>query len=141
MDDAIRSLIAAAHEAQAKAHCPYSNYRVGAAVLDEQGRIHPGCNVENISYGGTICAERSAITRMVTDGGKEIRAVAVVTKDGGSPCGICRQVLLEFAPNPHEVTIWMIRGTDLANPTRHTLAELVPFAFNSDEVGRTDPQG
>jgi cytidine deaminase len=131
-------LIQAALDAQAHAYAPYSHYNVGAAIEDEQGRIHPGCNVENVSFGGTICAERAAITRMIADGGKEIRQIAVVTKDGGAPCGICRQVLAEFAPDPTKVEIFIVRAGEPEAPTTITLAELLPFAFKSSQVARTD---
>src|SRR5688572_21159302 len=99
------TLVNAAMEARERAYAPYSGYKVGAAVRDGEGRIHAGCNVENISYGLTICAERSALSRMVAGGGTQITEVAVVTADGGAPCGACRQVLLEFAPQASEVTV------------------------------------
>src|SRR5215470_4658376 len=97
------SLLAAARKALQRAYAPYSNFRVGAAVLTEQGEIFSGCNVENASYGLTICAERSAIFTAVqqTSGDKlRIRAVAVVNGDElpCSPCGACRQVIFEFGP-------------------------------------------
>jgi len=93
------SLVAAAREVREHAYAPYSNYRVGAAILGGAGRVYTGCNVENVSYGLTICAERSAISAMIADGERIIRAIAIVT-DGPvrvSPCGACRQVLTEFA--------------------------------------------
>lgn len=132
-------LIHAALEVRSQAYAPYSGYQVGAAILDDQNRIHIGCNVENISYGATICAERSAVTRMIAEGGKEIKQIAIVTKDGGSPCGICRQVLMEFASNPDQVIVFMIRADDPETYNAVTLADLVPFAFRSNEVERTDP--
>jgi len=138
--DSQDELVKAAAEVRLRAYAPYSQYLVGAALLDDRGQIHVGCNVENISYGGTICAERAAATRMVSDGGSQIRAIAVVTKDGGAPCGLCRQFLIEFASDPSSVPVYMARADALAEPEVHSLAELVPFAFNSSEVGRTDPQ-
>jgi cytidine deaminase len=91
-------LAAAAVHVRANAHAPYSNFRVGAAVLTESGEIFTGCNVENASYGLTICAERVAVGAAVAAGHKKIAAVAVVTAGGHSPCGACRQVLCEFGP-------------------------------------------
>ncbi len=92
-------LIKAAVEGQKKAYASYSNYCVGAAVLTKSGKIYSGCNVENASYGLTVCAERIAIFKAVSEGNLDFEAVAVVTKDGGMPCGACRQVLNEFSPN------------------------------------------
>lgn len=122
-------LIAAARRARANAYAPYSVYRVGAAVFDEQGRIHAGVNVENVSFGLTVCAERNAAAALVAAGGKRITAVAVVTKDGGTPCGACRQVLAEFAPDPAEV--WVI-GQGETSEWQLTLAELLPSGFRSE---------
>ena len=92
-------LIEAARKVRARAYAPYSKYRVGAAIQTRSGAIFTGCNVENASYGGTLCAERSAIAQMVAAGEKDPVACAVVTGGprAGSPCGICRQVLYEFA--------------------------------------------
>ncbi len=97
------SLLAAARQALKRAYAPYSNFRVGAAVLTEQGQVFSGCNVENASYGLTICAERSAIFTAVQQADKKpaIRAVAVVNGNDVpcSPCGACRQVIFEFGEN------------------------------------------
>src|SRR5690349_8638765 len=91
-------MLTAAREAAARAYAPYSNFSVGAALLDEQGRIFSGCNVENISYGLTICAERNAIGQAVRAGAKKIVAAMVYTPTPKPtpPCGACRQVLAEF---------------------------------------------
>ena len=123
------ALIQAAEEVRANAYAPYSVYRVGAAVLDEKGRIHVGVNVENVSFGLTVCAERNAIASMAASGGKEIKAVAVVTDDGGTPCGACRQVLSEFAPNPSEVWVF---GHSAKNNWQARLSDLLPSGFNTE---------
>jgi cytidine deaminase len=93
LDDLVR----AATEARERAYAPYSDYKVGAAIATKKGAIYTGCNVENASYGATICAERGAIAAMIAAGDRDPLACAVVTADQGSPCGICRQVLAEFA--------------------------------------------
>lgn len=128
------TLLQVALAARENAYAPYSGYRVGAAVETEDGQIFAGCNVENISYGLTICAERAAITAMVHGGGKKLVAVAVVTQDGGTPCGMCRQTLAEFASN-RGVTITL--ATPSATTMMTTLAELFPNSFVSAEVLRT----
>ena len=92
-------LIALAVRVRKKAYAPYSHYKVGAALLGKSGQVYLGCNVENASYSHTVCAERTALVKAVSDGETEFEAIAVVTKNGGSPCGACRQVLSEFAPS------------------------------------------
>ena len=92
-------LIARAALAQEYAHAPYSNYRVGAALLGRSGRVYLGANVDNAVYSLTLCAERVAVFKAVSDGETEFEGLAVVTSNGGSPCGACRQVLREFAPH------------------------------------------
>jgi len=89
-------LIELAKKAQKHAYCPYSRYPVGAAMLCESGRIYTGCNVENASFGLSMCAERTAIFKAVSNGEKKIREICVVAKSA-TPCGACRQVILEFA--------------------------------------------
>ena len=94
-------LLEQAEAAFSHAYAPYSNFRVGAAVLTKDGHVYTGCNVENISFGLTSCAERNAIFSAIAHRGRiEIEAIAVVTehKDGGTPCGACRQVIHEFGP-------------------------------------------
>ena len=92
-----RALIAAATEARGKAHAPYSGFPVGAALRAASGRIFTGCNVENASTGLTVCAERVAIWKAVSEGERHFQGLAVVTEPGSMPCGACRQVLSEFA--------------------------------------------
>ncbi|HSI72860.1 MAG TPA: cytidine deaminase [Fimbriimonas sp.] len=123
-------LVQAAREARKNAYAPYSNYQVGVALEDEHGRIHVGVNVENVSYGATICAERSAVTRMVTDGGRRVIALALCTKDGGTPCGICLQVLSEFC----SLDTRIILATEAGQIREVTFAELMPAPFASEAV-------
>jgi cytidine deaminase len=122
-------LIAAARSARAAAYAPYSDYRVGAAIATEDGRIFSGCNVENASYGAGVCAERNAIGAMVVAGGSKPVACAVVTggKKPGTPCGICRQVLVEFTRDMPVVLIAEGPEGDVRRDT--TLAELMPDVF------------
>lgn len=89
-------LIDMACQARLMAYAPYSRYQVGAALLTESGKIYTGCNIENAAYPETICAERVAIVKAVSEGEREFKALAVVTSNGGSPCGACRQVMAEF---------------------------------------------
>ncbi len=89
-------LIALAAEARGKAYAPYSSYAVGAAILTASGEVFSGCNVENASYGLSMCAERTAAFKAVSAGHREFTAIAVVTQNGVAPCGACRQVLAEF---------------------------------------------
>jgi len=119
------ALISAAKDVRNNAYAPYSEFRVGAAVLSASGRIFAGCNVENATYGATICAERAAICAMVAAGETRAAAVAVFTESdpAASPCGICRQVLTEFADDMPVV---------LAGPEGHSvlsLADLLPNRF------------
>ena len=119
-----QQLVAAAQSARHQAYAPYSNYAVGAAVLTQDGEIIPGCNVENASYGGTICAERVALTAAVAQGKREFSAIAVVTVDGGSPCGLCRQVMTELGA---EMDVYI---SDVAGNFRSTTVRaLLPDAF------------
>ena len=92
------ALVAAAREVRANAYAPYSVYHVGAALLGSDGVVYTGCNVENVSFGATICAERVAVVKMVSAGCLSWTRLAVATKDGGTPCGMCLQVLSEFLP-------------------------------------------
>ena len=120
------ALKAAALDVQARAYVPYSNYRVGAALLTASGEIIAGCNVENATFGATCCAERSAVFSAVAQGYREFRAVAVATngEDPGTPCGICRQVLAEFGSNL-DVLCFTPEGAE----ARYRLSELLPHAF------------
>jgi len=121
-------LMRAARAAMEKAYAPYSGFKVGAAVLGGSGGIYAGCNVENASYGLTVCAERVAVFNAVSAGEKEIRAVAIANTTGkpAFPCGACRQVLAEFAPSDGKMEIHLVSDEGIET---HTLAELLPHAF------------
>lgn len=117
-------LVDAAFSAQQKAYAPYSGYHVGAAVLTSDGKVFTGVNVENAVYPATICAERVAITKAVSEGCREFVAIAVVTDNGGAPCGICRQVMYEFAP---DMKVLLASGKQIIS--EFTVSELLPEAF------------
>jgi len=119
-------LIRQAIEIRARAYAPYSNYAVGAAILAEGGQIFCGCNVENSSYGLTVCAERNAVAAMIAAGDKQIMAIAIALKGNGSPCGACRQVLSEFG-NRFPVLIVDVNKSEIVR--RHKFDELLPMAF------------
>jgi cytidine deaminase len=120
-------LVAAARAARKRAHAPYSRFQVGAAVVDERGRVHVGCNVENASYGLTICAERNAVAAAVAAGARKLTAVAVVTptRPPGTPCGACRQVLAEFGDGDTRVLL----ASPTARAEETTLGALLPRGF------------
>jgi cytidine deaminase len=110
------------------AYAPYSGYMVGAAIATRGGATYVGCNVENSTFGATICAERGAIMQMVAAGDTDPIACAVVTKDGGSPCGICRQVLAEFSRDMPVVLVALAAAEGESGTVVH-LADLLPLAF------------
>lgn len=121
------ALMAAARAAVGRAYAPYSSYRVGAAVLTEDGRIFAGANVENASYGLTICAERSAVFAAVAAGARRLRAVAIASDRDPAPvpCGACRQVLAEFAPP--DTPIFVVASSGAIR--RFRLGALLPHGF------------
>ena len=126
-----KSLVVAAQAVRERSHSPYSGFRVGAALLGASGAVYLGTNVENASLGLSICAERAAVARAVADGESSFTAIAVCA-DGDAPtppCGACRQVLLEFAP---DAVVLMAGAAGTAGPVlRHTVAELLPAAFRT----------
>jgi cytidine deaminase len=126
-------LVTRAQGARARAHAPYSRYRVGAAVVAD-GEVFDAANVENASFGASICAERLAIARAVLEGAQAIETIAVVTQSSppAAPCGICLQTIMEFAPDPARVRILMANpeGERLAT----TLAELLPRGFRGSAL-------
>jgi cytidine deaminase len=129
VDDA-QSLIRSAIDATRNAYIPYSHYPVGAAQLARDGKVYQGCNVENASYPVTICAERVALVKAVSEGQRQFDAIAVVTSNGGSPCGMCRQMLYEFAPNLR-VILAKLDGTLVYDGI---LSELLPRGFGPDSL-------
>ena len=125
-------LVAAALEARSWAYSPYSGYATGAAVLGDTGRVYTGCNVENISYGLSMCAERAAAFAAVCAGERVWQALAVATADGSPPCGACRQVLAEFA-GP-DLPIYMAKPDGTYRCL--TLGGFFPHPFSSSSVKR-----
>ena len=125
-----RALIEQAISARQNAYAPYSGYSVGAALLTAAGDVFTGCNIEIASYGATVCGERTAAFRAVSEGEREFQAIAVVTSNGAAPCGICRQVLYEFGPHmivitadAHGVITW-----------EGLLVDLLPLGFGPQEL-------
>lgn len=120
----------AARAAQAHAYAPYSHFRVGAALEAEDGTVFAGCNVENASYGLTICAERAAVTAAVTHGARRFRRIVVVsdTDPPSAPCGACRQVLAEFGP------AMPVEGVGRSTRVAWTMADLLPAAFGPESL-------
>ena len=125
-------LITSAITARERAYAPYSEFQVGAALLGKSGRVYTGCNVENAAYGPSMCAERTAVFKAVSEGEREFEAIAVVTENGVSPCGTCRQVMMEFAP---EMTV-IIADTQ-GNVRRTTVRNLLPDGFTPNQLPRT----
>jgi cytidine deaminase len=125
-----KRLLEAATRAREHAYAPYSRYAVGAAVLAAGGRIHTGANVENASSGLTVCAERVAIWKAVSEGDRALEALAVVTGNRAAPCGACRQVLHEFAPRAR-ILLGGVDGT----VQELELQDLLPRPFGPDDLG------
>jgi cytidine deaminase len=129
-----QELIQHAKEAMKRAYTPYSNFQVGAALLDANGQVHYGCNVENAAYGPTNCAERTALFRAIADGHKagSFQAIAVMGDTEGpiSPCGVCRQVLVELCKPDMPVYLGNLKG-DFAQTT---VSELLPGAFTTKDL-------
>jgi cytidine deaminase len=129
-----RALVAAATSAQTRAYAPYSNYKVGAAVLAQSGAIFGGCNVENASYGLALCAERNAVAHLVAAGETRAIAVAVVTQgpEPGRPCGLCRQTLSEFADD--DLAIGLALPGDPMPRIVERLGDIFAHPFRGDLV-------
>ena len=125
-----RKLIKRAVAARERAYAPYSHYRVGAALLAKSGEIYDGVNVENAVYPAGICAERTALVKAVSEGELLFEAIAIATQNGGSPCGVCRQMLSEFGRG---LTVLLIDDAgDVIHET--TLRKLLPRAFGPDDL-------
>jgi len=127
-----QALIDVANTARQRAYVPYSNYPVGAALRTKTGRIYTGVNVENAAYPQTMCAERVAVFKAVSEGEKEFEVISVVTDNGGSPCGGCRQVLAEFGLDT--MVLMADRNGKLLKET--TVKELLPEAFTPAHLGK-----
>lgn len=131
--DMIRHLISKAAEARLKSYCPYSGFAVGAALLLKSGEVITGCNIENVSFGASNCAERTAIFKAVSQGKKDFVAIAVVGGKGEAadycpPCGICLQVMAEFC-DPEKFCVILSNSNE--NSRVYFLKELLPAAFTS----------
>lgn len=136
LEEPYRSLLLAAKEAMERAYVPYSQFRVGAALLDREDHIHYGCNVENAAYGPTNCAERTALFRAVADGKRpgEFQAIAVIgdTDEPIAPCGVCRQVLIELCLPDMPVVMGNLNG----QWTVSTVGALLPGAFTPESLNQ-----
>lgn len=129
LSESYTQLLAAAGEAMSRAYVPYSNFQVGAALLDDNNHIHYGCNVENAAYGPCNCAERTALFRAIADGKRpgQFQAIAVIGRTEGpiSPCGVCRQVMVELCSPDMPVIMGNLQG----DWSISTVSELLPGAF------------
>jgi cytidine deaminase len=129
-DDERGMLIQTANEIRRWAYAPYSHYAVGAALLAASGRVYTGVNVENAAYPSSTCAERVAVFKAVSEGERQFTAIAVVTENGGSPCGTCRQVLAEFGLD----TIVVIADQNGKVVQETTAANLLPGSFGPEDL-------
>ena len=119
-----------AKEASTKAYSPYSKACVGSAILTSNGKIYSGCNIENSSYGGTVCAERVAIFKAISEEKVSLKKVYVYTIEGWPPCGLCRQVISEFAASDLEIII----GKESGEETIIKFSDLMPLSFTPDHL-------
>ncbi len=125
-----KELIKSAMEARNFSYSPYSNFKVGAALITNEGEIYTGCNIESASYSPTICAERVAVSKAVSDGNKNIEAIAIVgSSDYTYPCGVCRQFLVEFGK---DIKIIVANSED--DYKVYTLSELFPHSFGPEDL-------
>ncbi|MFZ5809714.1 MAG: cytidine deaminase [Chloroflexota bacterium] len=129
-DEQRQMLIESAKQARQWAYAPYSQYPVGAAVLTSSGRIYDGANIENAAYPTTICAERVAVFKAISEGERQFTAIAVVTRNGGTPCGSCRQVLAEFGLD----TLVLVADEQGTLTFETTLRNLLPHAFGAEKL-------
>lgn len=126
----VRALIERAWATAQHAYIPYSGYPVGAALVTPAGRVYTGCNVENAAYPATICAERTALVKAVSEGERHFSTIVVVTRNAGSPCGMCRQMMYEFAPEMRVVLSTPEGDIAFDGP----LKALLPLGFNYDSL-------
>jgi cytidine deaminase len=126
-------LVALAAKAREEAYAPYSRFPVGAALLGRSGRVYTGCNVENAAYPLATCAERTALTKAVSEGERSFEAIAVVTETGATPCGACRQILREFAGPEGDLRV-LVADTE-GHVRIFTIDELLPAGFTPDQLG------
>ena len=124
-----QQLVALAQKARKNAYAPYSHYDVGAALLTASGQVFTGCNVENAVYPMCLCAERTAVVKAVSEGQREFAVIAIATRNGGSPCGACRQVLREFAPH-----IRILLTDDAGTVRQYGLDQLLPDSFGPESL-------
>jgi cytidine deaminase len=126
-----KNLVQQAKEAMEKAYVPYSKFRVGAALVTEDGEVVTGCNIENASFGGTNCAERTALFKAISDGHRYFKKIAIISDSHNYtyPCGICRQVLSEFG-----LDLEVIVANNNGEYRKHVLKELLPYAFTNDDM-------
>lgn len=127
----LEKLLEQATEAREFSYSPYSNYKVGAALLTKTGKVYKGCNIESAAYTPSVCAERTAIFKAVSEGEREFSAIAVVTSNGGAPCGVCRQVMREFAPS-----LTVVMGDTAGHYEVLSLADLLPHSFGPEDLTR-----
>ncbi|MBR4343029.1 MAG: cytidine deaminase [Lachnospiraceae bacterium] len=137
IEEFIPMLIEKAFEMRAFSYTPYSNFKVGAALLTKKGTVYGGCNIENAAYGPSNCAERTAFFKAVSEGEREFAAIAIVggsedgVKDFCAPCGVCRQVMAEFC-DPDEFMIILAKSSD--EYIKYSLKELLPLGFSSKNL-------
>ena len=129
-DETRKQLIELASNARRWSYSPYSHYAVGAALLTHSGKIYDGVNIENSAYPTTICAERTAVFKAVSEGERNFEAIAVVTANGGSPCGSCRQVLAEFGLD----TVVIVADEEGKVTMEMTVGEMLPGAFTPESL-------
>lgn len=132
---ALRDLVVRAKEARKYCYTPYSHFNVGAAVLTKSGKVYTGCNIENAAYSPSICAERVAISKAVSEGEKEFKAIAIIGGKGDdisefcAPCGVCRQVMAEFCDKDFKIIL-----TNGKENRMYTLEELLPLSFTKNDL-------
>ena len=122
-------LLNQALEARNYSYSPYSKYKVGAALLTKSGKVYTGCNIENVGHSAAVCAERTAIFKAVSEGETDFAAIAVATENSGSPCGVCRQVMREFASD-----LIVIIGDVTGQYQVLTLSDLLPYSFGPENL-------